>query len=281
MAPSTVNRPPRWWETAPTPYLVWNKSNKPVKGVKEDGGGSTRGQSRLSDMRMWHAVWARDEQVITALFEGDGADIVNEVDSLGNTPLHLAAFAGDDAIASLLLELGAHVNASNNAGDRPLHWAMAMEVGTGKQPPMHIPTLRSNHHSTMTWFPCWKLLARSTPGARCWFLTTMTKLLISTCATVGQGTPRPMPTLWSTCSTRRAVRRKLPINWCLVCPDGCYVSKPSMPHTVSSISASCMEVYPLGTTATHVRTTTDPPSLSSSNLRSSISHTPHEPVKHP
>ncbi len=47
-----------------------------------------------------------------------GAD-VNEVEAAGNTPLHSAAFEGWLEGAQLLLQLGAKINASNNAGDRP------------------------------------------------------------------------------------------------------------------------------------------------------------------
>jgi hypothetical protein len=47
-----------------------------------------------------------------------GAD-VNEVEAAGNTPLHSAAFEGWLEGAQLLLQLGAKINASNNAGDTP------------------------------------------------------------------------------------------------------------------------------------------------------------------
>jgi ankyrin repeat protein len=48
---------------------------------------------------------------------------VNEVEAAGNTPLHSAAFEGWLEGAQLLLQLGAKVNASNNAGDTP--WVSA------------------------------------------------------------------------------------------------------------------------------------------------------------
>ena len=51
---------------------------------------------------------------------------VNEVEAAGNTPLHSAAYEGWIEGAELLLTLGAKVNASNNAGDRPWHWAQNM-----------------------------------------------------------------------------------------------------------------------------------------------------------
>ena len=51
---------------------------------------------------------------------------VNEVEAAGNTPLHCAAYEGWAEGCELLLSLGAKVNASNNAGDRPWHWARNM-----------------------------------------------------------------------------------------------------------------------------------------------------------
>lgn len=51
---------------------------------------------------------------------------MNEVEGAGNTPLHCAAYAGWEEGCELLLSLGAKVNASNNAGDRPWHWAENM-----------------------------------------------------------------------------------------------------------------------------------------------------------
>ena len=51
---------------------------------------------------------------------------MNEVEAAGNTPLHNCAYIGWVEGAELLLSLGAKVNASNNAGDRPWHWAKNM-----------------------------------------------------------------------------------------------------------------------------------------------------------
>lgn len=59
----------------------------------------------------------------------DAGESVNEVEAAGNTPLHHAAYEGWVQGAELLLSLGAHINASNNAGDRPWHWARNMGYG--------------------------------------------------------------------------------------------------------------------------------------------------------
>ena len=47
-------------------------------------------------------------------------------DEDGDTPLHNAAYEGWAEGCEALLNLGAKVNASNNAGDRPWHWARNM-----------------------------------------------------------------------------------------------------------------------------------------------------------
>jgi Ankyrin repeat len=49
------------------------------------------------------------------------------VEAAGNTPLHSAAYEGWTEGIELLISLGAKVNASNNAGDRPWHWARNMD----------------------------------------------------------------------------------------------------------------------------------------------------------
>ena len=54
-----------------------------------------------------------------------GAD-PNEVEATGNTPLHSAAFEGWAEGVEALLKAGAKPLASNNAGDRPWHWAINM-----------------------------------------------------------------------------------------------------------------------------------------------------------
>lgn len=56
----------------------------------------------------------------------DGGADVNEVEGAGNTPLHSAAYEGWLEGCELLLSLGAKIDASNNAGDRPWHWARNM-----------------------------------------------------------------------------------------------------------------------------------------------------------
>jgi len=51
-----------------------------------------------------------------------GAD-VNAKEEYGNTPLHWASIENHIELAKLLIERGADVNAKRNDGETPLHWA--------------------------------------------------------------------------------------------------------------------------------------------------------------
>lgn len=53
----------------------------------------------------------------------NGAD-VNIADSLGNSPLHLAASSGNITLTLLLLKHGAKVNEYNTHNETPLHYAI-------------------------------------------------------------------------------------------------------------------------------------------------------------
>ncbi|PRW20613.1 mitochondrial import receptor subunit TOM9-2-like [Chlorella sorokiniana] len=106
-----------WYKNVEGPFLQW----KGPVGIKEDGGGCTRGRGRVGPMAIHRAANNRDAQAIKKAVE-EGHD-VNEVEAAGNTPLHFACWQGWIEGCELLLSLGAKVNASNNAGDRPWHWA--------------------------------------------------------------------------------------------------------------------------------------------------------------
>ncbi|KAI3434403.1 hypothetical protein D9Q98_002481 [Chlorella vulgaris] len=109
-----------WVMNVKGPFLQW----KGPVGIKEDGGGCTRGRGRVGPMVVHRAAASRDKAALTKAVE-EGHD-VNEVEAAGNTPLHFACFEGWLEGCELLLQLGAKVNASNNAGDRPYHWASNM-----------------------------------------------------------------------------------------------------------------------------------------------------------
>ena len=63
-----------------------------------------------------------DLERVKALLK-DNPDLVFSKDSIGQTPLHYAAYWGYKGVAALLLASKAEVNAKNNDGYTPLHWA--------------------------------------------------------------------------------------------------------------------------------------------------------------
>ncbi|GAX85070.1 hypothetical protein CEUSTIGMA_g12490.t1 [Chlamydomonas eustigma] len=110
-----------WWKSLQGPFPSFEG---PV-GVKPDGGGSIRGCGRVSNMALHQAVCNQDIEAIKRLVNSEGRSI-NEVEAAGNTPLHNAAYEGWLKGVQELVLLGAKVNASNNAGDKPWHWAKNM-----------------------------------------------------------------------------------------------------------------------------------------------------------
>jgi len=93
-------------------------------GVKEDGGGSMRGRGTVGAMKVHRACFNRKADLLRELV-ANGEDI-NEVDGAGVTPIMCAAYEGWAEGIDVLVELGAKVNASNNAGDTAWVWADTM-----------------------------------------------------------------------------------------------------------------------------------------------------------
>jgi len=93
-------------------------------GCKADGGGSMRGRGTVGAMRVHRATFNRNEALVRELVAN--GDDVNEVDGVGSTPIMCAAYEGWTRGVDVLVELGAKVNASNNAGDTAYDWAENM-----------------------------------------------------------------------------------------------------------------------------------------------------------
>lgn len=53
---------------------------------------------------------------------------VNETDSDGNTPLHIAVDSGNEQITKLLIDAGAKMNLQNNKGYAPLHFSVINDI---------------------------------------------------------------------------------------------------------------------------------------------------------
>lgn len=70
-----------------------------------------------------------DVDVVRAVLQCHPELISFQDESTGNSPLHMAAANGHEAVVQLLLSKGASVQLENKAGNTPLHWA----ASNGKQ----------------------------------------------------------------------------------------------------------------------------------------------------
>jgi ankyrin repeat protein len=74
-------------------------------------------------MNSFHqAVGSGDVETVRTQLNRNPA-LVSRRDDGGETPLHLAAIKGHEAVVELLLSSRANPNSRNRAGDTPLHWA--------------------------------------------------------------------------------------------------------------------------------------------------------------
>lgn len=83
-------------------------------------------------MRFRFLIWilGRDENITKLLIE-HSAD-VNARDSIGQTPLHIAAYYNTENIAKLLIANGAEIEAKTKYGSTPIHAALdALPCNTG------------------------------------------------------------------------------------------------------------------------------------------------------
>lgn len=93
---------------------------------------AVRSSCTLAHQRGDNSNSTETEQALAAVKElvSMGLDI-NTADKRGNTPLHMAAFAGSDALVKYLIEQGAEVNVANSIGETP--WSMASGISPSLQ----------------------------------------------------------------------------------------------------------------------------------------------------
>jgi len=72
------------------------------------------------------AIEERNFDDVKAFLEADPSNR-DATDGLGNQPIHIAAYTGQAAVAKLLLDLGADVNARGDFDKTPLHYAALEE----------------------------------------------------------------------------------------------------------------------------------------------------------
>ena len=75
---------------------------------------------------------------------GSTAALTARIGHLGRTPLHQAAFDANPALAAVLLDRGAAVNARNEKGETPLHEAAGQNNNLGGRRPAGGPGGRSH-----------------------------------------------------------------------------------------------------------------------------------------
>ena len=84
-------------------------------------------QKRLDTALIFFARQPKPGEIASLLNRGANA---RATDRLKNTPLHKAALAGSEdnsATIKMLVRYGADVNAPNEGGDRPLHYAIMIQ----------------------------------------------------------------------------------------------------------------------------------------------------------
>lgn len=91
------------------------------------------------------AIQNQETELASALI-AQGANI-NKMDDKGNTPLHLAAEAGNKKIFKLLLDFGAEVDLKNKMGLTPMHCLIRNRTFSGA---VHLASELINHGAILT-----------------------------------------------------------------------------------------------------------------------------------
>jgi len=76
-----------------------------------------------TNIGLLRAFWGYLESKMSTLVLPSCATIINATDVFGQTALHLAVWQSNDVVVNELLKYGANVNAEDNNGDTPLHFA--------------------------------------------------------------------------------------------------------------------------------------------------------------
>jgi cytohesin len=77
--------------------------------------------AKAPDISIYNAAYTGNIEAVKQNLAA-GTD-VNAKNEWGGTPLHYATFGGHKEVVELLIAKGADVNAKDNVGETPLHWA--------------------------------------------------------------------------------------------------------------------------------------------------------------
>ena len=106
-------------------------TNAPQKGYKDvieallTSKAEVNARNSMGQTPLHMAALAGDNSVLQLLLASKAK--VNAKDKSGSTPLHCAALGDEKDVAESLLGSGAEVNAKNDKGATPLHWAVEEE----------------------------------------------------------------------------------------------------------------------------------------------------------